>query len=111
MTIFKHFYESRGNSSAAQGSEFYSYRALYKIAFPPTHPQCRDLFEQVMEIARLCYISMTIKIMILLRFLIDTAVRFRLSLFFLFYIPLCYRIPHDNTIAYLIKGLGSSYKI
>ena len=47
MTVFKHFYESRGNGCAQQGSEFYSYRALYKIAFPPTHPQCKDLFVEV----------------------------------------------------------------
>ena len=47
MTIFKHFYESRGNGCAQQGSEFYSYRGLYKIAFPPTHPLCKDLFVEV----------------------------------------------------------------
>ena len=47
MTIFKHFFESRGGGVATQGSEFHNYRALYKIAFPPTHPQCKELFVEV----------------------------------------------------------------
>jgi hypothetical protein len=47
MTIFKHFYESRGSILALKGSEFYNFRGLHRIAFPPTHPQCKELFLQV----------------------------------------------------------------
>ena len=59
MTIFKHFYESRGGGVATQGSEFHNYRGLHKIAFPPTHPQCRDLFLQVIT----CSVFLNIEIL------------------------------------------------
>ena len=58
MTVFKHFYESRGSCVATQGSEFHNYRGLHKIAFPPTHPQCKELFLQVCSFISFYFIDL-----------------------------------------------------
>ena len=45
MTIFKHYLETRGARLVEfKDLEFYPYRNLFKIAFPPAHPQFKHLF-------------------------------------------------------------------
>ena len=44
MTIFKHFLETRGARLIQKGQEFAHYRNLYKIPFPPEHPQFSHMF-------------------------------------------------------------------
>jgi len=46
MTIFKHYLETRGARLVQKDQEFVSYRNLYRIAFPPTHPQFKHLFSE-----------------------------------------------------------------
>ena len=44
MTIFKHYLETRGARLIQKDEQFSAYRNLYRIAFPPTHPQFKHLF-------------------------------------------------------------------
>ena len=44
MTMFKHYLETRGARLAQKGEEFGLYRNVYKIPFPPAHPQFKHLF-------------------------------------------------------------------
>ena len=46
MTIFKHFLVTRGNRLVQGDREFANYRGIYKIAFPPSHPQYKHMFTQ-----------------------------------------------------------------
>jgi len=44
MTIFKHFMETRGHDLIHKGHPLHKFRGVHKIAFPPTHPNCKELF-------------------------------------------------------------------
>ncbi len=46
MTMFKHYVENRGARLVQKGEEFSLYRGLFKIAFPPAHPQFKHLFSE-----------------------------------------------------------------
>lgn len=46
MSMFKHFVETRGARLVLKGEEFAAYKNLYKIPFPPTHPQFQHLFSE-----------------------------------------------------------------
>ena len=46
MTIFKHFIETRGANLLPPSNDLHKFRSVYKIAFPPTHPKCKELFVQ-----------------------------------------------------------------
>ena len=46
MTTFKHFIETRGANLLPVTNDLHKFRSIYKIAFPPTHPKCKELFVQ-----------------------------------------------------------------
>lgn len=53
MTIFKHFLETRGSRLIQKDQEFAIYRNLYRVAFPPTHPQFAHMFsDEWLQISR-----------------------------------------------------------
>jgi hypothetical protein len=46
MTMFKHYVQNRGIKLVQNGEEFSIYKNLFKIAFPPAHPQYSHLFSE-----------------------------------------------------------------
>ena len=44
MTMFKHYAETRGARLVQKGEEFAPFKNLFKIPFPPTHPQFKHMF-------------------------------------------------------------------